>query len=321
MKIMKRDGPLGLNSMKYVYGPVPSRRLGFSLGVDLVPYKTCSLDCIYCQLGKTTQKTVERKMYTRREDVCAEIEEVLKKTKQIDYITFSGSGEPTLNSEIGILIKAIKKITAVPIAVLTNGTLLFREDVRKDLEEADVVLPSLDAVSDRVFEKINRPHEALKIDSIVDGLKRFRVLYRGQIWLEVMLVKNVNDNIKELRRIRNVISEIQPDKVCLNTVVRPPAEIYARPLGRDEMIAAKNLLDKNCEVIAEFHGRKAEEVQHVENAILEMSQRRPLTIIDIANVFGISETNAEKYVNSLKESGRLKEKKYKKAKYLIYNKN
>jgi wyosine [tRNA(Phe)-imidazoG37] synthetase (radical SAM superfamily) len=320
MKMMKRYGPPGLNSMKYVYGPVPSRRLGFSLGIDLVPYKTCSLDCIYCQLGKTTQKTVERKMYTRREDVSAELKEVLKKTRQIDYITFAGSGDPTLNSEIGILIKTIKKITAVPLAVLTNGTLLFREDVRKDLEEADVVLPSLDAVSRGIFEKINRPHRALEIDTIVEGLKRFRVSYKGRIWLEVMLAKNFNDSREELLRIKNVISEIQPDKVWLNTVVRPPAEIYAKPLGRDEMTDAKNLLDKNCEVIAEFHGRKAGAMQDVENAIVEMAKRRPLTITDIANVLGISDANAEKYVNGLKDSGKLKEREHETTKYLICNK-
>ena len=307
--------------MRYIYGPVPSRRLGFSLGVDLVPYKTCSLDCIYCQLGRTNQKTVERKTYALRDDVCAEIKEALRKTRQIDYITFSGSGEPTLNAEIGILIREIKKMASVPVAVLTNGTLLFREDVRKDLEEADIVLPSLDAVSEGIFRKINRPHEALEIDTIIDGLKRFRVFYKGQIWLEVMLVKNLNDNAKELLRIKNVISEIQPDKVCLNTVVRPPAEIYAKALSTHEMIAARNFLDKDCEVIAEFHARRTEEVGDVENAIVEMTRRRPLTITDIANVLGISDANAEKYVNSLKDSGRLKEREQKMSRYLIYIKN
>ncbi len=184
--------------MKYVYGPVPSRRLGFSLGVDVVPYKTCTLDCIYCQLGRTTQKTIERKLYTQKDSVCEEVQEALNKKQRIDYITFSGSGEPTLNSDIGALIREVKKITTVPVVVLTNGTLLFREDVQKDLAEADVVMPSLDAASNVMFRKINRPHDVLNLDSIIRGLKRFRKMYKGRIWLEVMLIKK----LKKIRRSR-----------------------------------------------------------------------------------------------------------------------
>jgi wyosine [tRNA(Phe)-imidazoG37] synthetase (radical SAM superfamily) len=306
--------------MEYVYGPVPSRRLGFSLGVDLVPYKTCSLDCIYCQLGRTTQKSVERKLFTRKENVLGEVKEVLNKKQHIDYITFSGSGEPTMNSDIGALIRDIKKITTIPVAVLTNGTLLSKEEVQKDLAEANVVLPSLDAASQMMFEKINRPHDSLKIEVIVTGLKNFRKIYRGQIWLEIMLIKNLNDNTKELLRIKNAISEIQPDRVYLNTVVRPPSEIYAKPLGRDEMIAVKNFLDKSCEVIAEFHGQKVGEVQNVEDAIVEMTKRRPVTIVDIANVIGISVANAQQMIKGLKAKGKLKEKQYQKEKYYSYYK-
>jgi len=160
--------------MRYVYGPVPSRRLGFSLGVDLVPFKTCSLDCIYCQLGRTKQKTIERKSHAPIADVIKEIRKVLKLTHQIHYITFSGSGEPTLNSDIGALIKEVKALTSLPVAVLTNGTLLFMEDVQKDLLNADVVIPSLDAASPKVFRRVNRPHHSLKIETIIDGLKEFR---------------------------------------------------------------------------------------------------------------------------------------------------
>jgi len=180
--------------MKYIYGPVPSRRLGFSLGVDLVPYKICSLDCIYCQLGRTVRKSIVRKMYTQKNDVLGEVKEVLDSNQLIDYITFSGSGEPTLSSDIGGLIREIKAMTSTPLAVLTNGTLLFREDVQKDLMEADMVLPSLDAASFEMFQKINRPHRALKIDLIIDGLKRFREIYKGQILLEIMLIKGFNDD-------------------------------------------------------------------------------------------------------------------------------
>jgi len=301
--------------MKYVYGPVPSRRLGFSLGVDVVPYKTCTLDCIYCQLGRTTQKTIERKLYTQKDSVCEELQEALNKKQRIDYITFSGSGEPTLNSDIGALIREVKKITPVPVVVLTNGTLLFREDVQKDLAEADVVMPSLDAAANVMFQKINRPHDVLNLDSIIRGLKRFRKMYKGRIWLEVMLIKKFNDNTEELSRIKSAISDIHPDRVYLNTVVRPPAEIYAKPLSREEMAAVKNILDKSCEIIAEFHGQMVGEVQNVEDSIVEMAKRRPVTIVDIANVLGISAANAEKWVNGLKEAGRIKERQYKDQRY------
>jgi len=303
--------------MKYVYGPVPSRRLGFSLGVDIVPYKTCTLDCIYCQIGRTTQKTLDRRPYTQKADILEEVKEVLDRKEQIDYITFSGSGEPTLNSDIGAFIKEVKAVASLPVAVLTNSTLFFMEDVRQDLLNADVVLPSLDAASPQVFRRVNMPHPALKIESIIHGLKTFRKLYKGQIWLEIMLTKGINDDAEELLRIRNAISEIQPDKVHLNTVVRPPSLISAKPLSREEMAAVKKYLDEDCEVVAEFHGHRDGEVQNVEDAIVEMAQRRPVTIVDIANVLGISETNAGQIIRGLREKKRLQEKQYQ-GKYYLY---
>jgi wyosine [tRNA(Phe)-imidazoG37] synthetase (radical SAM superfamily) len=303
--------------MKYVYGPVPSRRLGFSLGVDVVPYKTCTLDCIYCQIGRTTQKTLDRRPYAQKADILEEVKEVLNRKQQIDYITFSGSGEPTLNSDIGAFIKEVKAVASLPVAVLTNGTLLFMEDVRQDLLNADVVLPSLDAASPQVFRRINMPHPALKIESIIDGLKRFRKIYNGRIWLEIMLIKGFNDNAEELLRMKNAISEIQPDRVHLNTVVRPPSLISAKPLSREEMAVIKKYLGENCEVVAEFHGHRDGETHNVEDAIVEMAQRRPVTIVDIANVLGISETNAGQIIRGLREKKRLQEKQYQ-GKYYLY---
>jgi wyosine [tRNA(Phe)-imidazoG37] synthetase (radical SAM superfamily) len=204
------------------------------------------------------------------------------------------------------------------VAVLTNGTLLFREDVQNDLVEADVVCPSLDAASAVMFRKINRPHDVLKLDSIIQELKKFRKIYKGRIWLEVMLIKNFNDTTEELSRIRNAISGIQPDRVYLNTVVRPPSEIHAKPLSIDEMMIVKHYFDNHYEVIAEFHGQRAGEAQNVEDAIIEMTKRRPLTITDIANVLGISKANAKMWVNALKDSGKLKERQYKGEKYYSY---
>ena len=296
--------------MNYVYGPVPSRRLGFSLGVDIVPYKTCTINCIYCQIGKTTHKTLNRVPYAQKADILNEVKEVLSRKQQIDYITFSGSGEPTLNSDIGVLIKEVKALTSLPVAVLTNGTLLFRDDVQKDLLNADVVIPSLDAASSQIFRSVNRPHHLLNIETIIDGLKAFRKRYRGRMWLEIMLIKDFNDSIEELSLIRDAISEIQPDRVHLNTVIRPPSELFAKPLSREEMAAVKKILDEDCEIVAEFHGQSTGEAQNVEEAIVEMAKRRPITIVDIANVLGISETNAGQMIRGLREKSRLEEKQH-----------
>jgi wyosine [tRNA(Phe)-imidazoG37] synthetase (radical SAM superfamily) len=304
--------------MKYVYGPVPSRRLGFSLGIDIMPYKTCTFDCIYCQLGRTIQKTIERKPFTSKDDVIKEIKESLTIGHCIDYISFSGSGEPTLNSEIGALIKEIKEMTSIPIAVITNGSLLFMEDVQKDLMEANVVLPSLDAASQDVFERMNRPDAFLIIETIIDGLKRFREFYKGKIWLEIMLVKGFNYNWEALSRIKKAISQIRPDKIHLNTVIRPPSEISAEPLNSEEMIAVKDFLGEGCEVIAEFHEKRREEARAIEDFIVEMTKRRPLTIIDIANIFGISEASAGEMAERLKTKGRIKEIQYKEKKYYSF---
>jgi len=303
--------------MKYIYGPVPSRRLGSSLGVDLVPFKVCTLDCIYCQLGRTTRKTIKREPHAGKDALIAELKKVLTRRHRIDFITFSGSGEPTLDSEIGLLIKEVKKNTSIPVAVLTNGTLLYREDVQKDLMEAQVVIPSLDAASREMFQKINRPHRSLNIQSIINGIKKFRQYYTGQIWLEIMFIKNFNDSPDELSRIKKAISEIQSDKVHLNTVVRPPSEIYAEQLSSNEMEAVKKFLDKRCEVIAESQKKRSREVQDVEGSIIEMTKRRPLTVTDIANVLGISEANAESIIRRLKADGTVTEKRYGNRQYYI----
>jgi wyosine [tRNA(Phe)-imidazoG37] synthetase (radical SAM superfamily) len=304
--------------MRYVYGPVPSRRLGFSLGVDVVPYKTCTLDCIYCQIGRTTQKSIERKLYTRKDNVLGEIRKGLNKKQRIDYITFSGSGEPTLNSDIGEVIKGVKALISIPVAVLTNGTLLFMEEVQKDLLNADVVLPSLDSASQRIFRSINRPHNTLKIEAIIAGLKQFRKIYNGQIWLEIMLIKGFNNTEQELSKIKKAVSEIRPDRVYLNTIIRPPSEIYAESPAPDEIRVIKDYLGGGCEVITEFRGKMTEEVHGIEESLIEMTKRRLVTVTDIANVFGISEANAEKFAEMLKAKRKFKEIKHGEKKYYSF---
>jgi wyosine [tRNA(Phe)-imidazoG37] synthetase (radical SAM superfamily) len=242
--------------MKYIFGPVPSRRLGFSLGVDIIPIKTCTLDCIYCQVGKTTCKTIERKEYVSPEKVLAELKEVLRTGKKIDYITLSGNGEPTLNSKIGEIIRGINGISSLPVAVITNGTLLSDINVREELLPADLVMPSLDAATQETFEKIDRPHQSLKIEDIVEGMAEFRKIYKGKFWLEIMLVKGINDNQDELNALKKVIGKINPDKVQLNTPIRPTCEKGVEILTQERLLQIKEFFGDKCEILVQLDKKK-----------------------------------------------------------------
>ena len=238
--------------MKHVYGPVPSRRLGYSLGVDILPFKICSLDCIYCQLGRTKRKTIQRKKYFDFDVILSQIKTVIDSGQKIDTITFSGSGEPTLNVFIGELIKGIKKNTSIPVAVLTNSTLLIHKSVRNALSKADLVIPSLDAATQDIFVRMNRPHKSIKIQQIIEGIKKFRQEFSGKIWLEILFVKGVNDSLAHLKKLKAAISEINPDKIQLNTVVRPPAEKSSLPVTPQELANFRKFFGTKAEVIAEF---------------------------------------------------------------------
>ncbi len=290
----------------YIYGPVPSRRLGFSLGLDLVPYKTCSYDCIYCQLGKTTNKTVERKEYVNKDIILSQLDEVLKCDEQIDYITFSGSGEPTLNSSIGDLIKEIKKMTQIKVAVLTNGSLLSDGKIRYELNPADLVVPSLDAALQTTFERINRPNSSVEFDRMVNGLLKFREEFKGLIWLEVMLIKGINDTIKEIGLFKSIISKIVPDKIHLNTVVRPPTEKYCLPVPEDELARFKSFFGKNCEIIAESRvSSKRRKRKDLGNKILGLIGRRPCTLSDISTSLSVHPNEAIKYLDILQKDNKI----------------
>lgn len=290
---------------KYIFGPVPSRRLGRSLGVDLVPYKTCTFDCIYCDLGRTTHKTILRQPFVSSEEIQRELELTLSiLEKRPDYITLSGSGEPTLNENMGEIIRKVKEVTSIPIAVLTNGSLLSLEEVRKDLLQADFVLPSLDAITPAFFEYINRPHQSLKIEEIISGLIQFRKQYRGQIWLEVLFCRGVNDGREEIEKFKEVIENIQPDKVQLNTPVRPPAEDFAFPLTSVQLEEIRERLGDKAEIIPEFTAPLGEEINSVKDAeILNLIKRRPCTTEDISKALGLRIDEVVKHLDHLTKTG------------------
>ena len=288
----------------HVYGPVPSRRLGRSLGVDLVPLKTCTYDCIYCQLPRTTCHTIERKEWVGLQEVLAELKEKL--SSKPDYISLAGSGDPSLYSRIGELIAGIKEISDIPIAVLTNGSLLSFADFRNAILGADLVIPSLDAGDEQTFRQVNRPVEEISFDEMVKGLVDFRREYKGQYWLEVMLIAKITDTAEQVSKIAEIVQRINPDRIQLNTVTRPPNEQYALPVPRAELERLAKMLGPKAEVIADYQG--AEHVDEFEakgKDILQMLSRRPCTIEDISQSLGMNASQAVKYIQQLSERGLL----------------
>jgi wyosine [tRNA(Phe)-imidazoG37] synthetase (radical SAM superfamily) len=289
---------------RMIYGPVPSRRLGISLGVDVIPYKICSYDCIYCQLGKTTDKTLERKSYVKASSFLNELKETISLNSDIDYITFSGSGEPTLNRDIGQMIENVKELTQIPVAVLTNGSLLWNDKIREDLSLADLVVPSLDAVSEEIFRKINRPMKGLEIEKVLDGIKIFCEEFTGKIYLEIMLVKNVNDSKEEIKKINRFAKNLRIDKIQLNTPVRPPHDPDAKPLNKEELIKVKTLFDPKLkvELVADFKRERAKAYQkNLEQAIIELLKRRPTRGEEMAISLGVHPNEIVKYLQILEE--------------------
>ena len=304
------------NPALHTYGPVPSRRLGFSLGIDIIPFKTCSLDCIYCQIGPTPKKIIHRKEYFSPSGIVSQIKKKLSSGQQIDYITFSGSGEPTLNKILEKLIREIRKITSIPVAVLTNSTLLSQKSTREALMDADLVVPSLDAATQEIFVKVNRPHSSLKLEEIIKGLREFSQEFKGSIWLEIMLVKGVNDSPSHIRKLKEAIAKIKPEKVQINTVIRPPAEKNARPLSLKDLEKIKNILDENCEIIAEFSRETQKSIpENLKGAILSLIQRRPVTLADISVSLGKSKNEIIRSLDSLLAEGKIKPVSHKGLKY------
>ncbi|MEA1927415.1 MAG: radical SAM protein [Candidatus Auribacterota bacterium] len=297
----------------YIFGPVPSRRLGFSLGVDIIPYKICSLNCVYCQLGPTPETTRQRKEYVQIDTVLRQLEETLRQPGRIDYITLSGSGEPTLNSRIGDLIPAIKKLTKIPVALLTNGTTLIQPEVREALQYLDLIVPSLDAGSEEVYQGINRPCAGLNLEGLVRGIKEFTAGFSGQVWLEIMLLKDINDSEDEVVAIGRRIAEIRPDRVQLNTAVRPPAESDVRALDTGEMEQIRISLqsrvgDIPVEVVAGFSGQREEAInKDVRAEILTYLERRPATLDDLTATFGLHRNEIVKYLGHLLEEDLIEE--------------
>jgi wyosine [tRNA(Phe)-imidazoG37] synthetase (radical SAM superfamily) len=298
--------------MKYrhLFGPVPSRRLGVSLGIDLVPHKVCNLNCIYCEIGKTTVHTNERKVYVDDSEIIAELNTYLSTRPHLDFITFSGAGEPTLNSAIGQISQYIKEhYPQYKLALITNSMLFRDAYLRKELLNIDLVLPSLDAASDKIFKQINRPANGFQIEDVIEGLALFRKEFRGQIWLEIFIVPGINDNEKELSELKKAVIRIQPDRTQINSIDRPGTEKWIQRPGIDKLkeIAAFFAPIPNVEIIARFdkHLEITSLDDDKEEILISTLKRRPCSFEDLLNVLRVNEHELGKYIRFLKDKNKI----------------
>jgi wyosine [tRNA(Phe)-imidazoG37] synthetase (radical SAM superfamily) len=294
---------------KHLFGPVPSRRLGMSLGVDLIPHKICTLNCVYCECGVTTTLTSERDEYVPVQEVYDELTSFFMEHPDPDYITFSGAGEPTLHSHIGEVIAFLKELRpAVPVAVLTNGTLLTDPGVRRELKRADLVLPSLDAATQKALKKINRPHRSLHPETYIQGLVEFGKEFKGEVWLEILVLPGYNDDPHNLSALRKAIARIHPERIQLNTLDRPGTREGLWPATHGRL---KEIADyfgwKEVEIIAPPEDRNKVKCYRtdLEAVILETLSRRPCTLEDLEKILGLHPQEIGKYLGVLEKSRRI----------------
>jgi wyosine [tRNA(Phe)-imidazoG37] synthetase (radical SAM superfamily) len=265
--------------MDYVFGPVPSRRLGRSLGIDPVPLKTCNWNCVYCQLGRTVPLSSERGNYAPTEQIAEETHQALEAPRldEPNWVTFVASGEPTLHEGLGWMIRQVKTLTSTPVAVITNGSLLYRPEVREELAVADAVLPSLDAGTDPLYRAINRPHPKFTFDRLVDGLVEFRRGYTGKLWIEVMLVKGLNDSEEALKGLAAILSRVEPDEVHVSLPIRPPAEPWVEPAGPGVAARAAAILGAVARVLPPIpEGVNLSASGDLLDAVLAVISRHPM---------------------------------------------
>ncbi|UCE07067.1 MAG: radical SAM protein [bacterium] len=287
---------------RYLFGPVPSRRLGRSLGIDLVPHKTCSFNCVYCECGKTTRLTIQRAEYVPTSEVLSELNQFLSADPQLDYVTFSGAGEPTLHIGLGKIVTFIKtNFPHYKLAILTNSSLFYQKVLRAEIIDIDLILPSLDAADEDIFHKINRPHPEIGLNQIISGLIELRKIHQGQMWLEIFIVPRLNDSPDHIDKLKQAIHQIKPDIVQLNTLDRPGTTSWVTRALQDQLEDIAKQLDWHTEVIAQFPDRKASKAyqRDIESAILEIIKRRPCTLEDLSRMLGLHVNEVNKYLDVL----------------------
>ncbi len=311
-----------MSELKYLFGPAPSRRLGRSLGINIVPSKICSLDCIYCEVGKTKKTVLQRKAYYNADDIIEEFYNNFYKFEELcDVVTITGSGEPTLNSELEKIITGIKKYTSKPIAILTNTTTIHLSEVYESLLKFDIVVPSLDAVSNDVFKSINLPELHLNTDNIINGLTKFSQEYSGKLFIEILFCKNINDSKEHIEKIIEILKNIKCDKVQLGTIHRPPAYSTALPVDDEFLLDTAKLFIKNnipAEVTGGFSSvYKTSSSLDLYDLIQALLKMRPCTLQDMAGVFGKNEDEIKSNIDILIKHNKIKAKYYNNDNYYI----
>lgn len=286
------------------YGPVLSRRFGYSLGIDLIPLKTCIYDCIYCQLGKTTNKTIERRRYLDIDfnGFEAELLKKLDGCPYLSYITFSGSGEPTLNSDIAKLIDIVKNVTDIPVAVLTSGGTLRFGSVINDIKGVDLLKVSLDAPDGKLLKRINRPCREVIFDKNISGLKRLLNSFNGDIWLEIMILEGINDSLDSAYKFKEIIEDLGEGikKIHINTAVRPSGGDYMKLPLKERLQDIKNILGKKAELIGKVDTEKYNrKLLLVEKEIMGLLRRRPSNMKDISQALGLNLNETIKIIDKL----------------------
>jgi len=297
------------NAFRYLFGPVPSRRLGRSLGVDLIPFKTCTMDCIYCQLGETTCEVSERGDYVPMQDVLAELERWKESDGKADHITLAGSGEPTLHSHFGDVFRWVKDNTAIKSVLLTNGTLLHYPEVREEAALADKVKVTLSAWDEASFQQIHRPAQGVTFDLLVKGERAFRKVYSGELSVEVFIVEGVNSHVSQVQQIAEAVRSISPDRIDINTAVRPPAVEGVSPSSEEHLKALAGLFGEKASVTATFKKQGFAAMEINESALLGLIKRHPATCEQLAGEFNLPEEQVYKVLKQLEIDGQLQSEK------------
>jgi len=311
--------------MELFYGPVLSRRFGYSLGIDIIPYKVCSYDCIYCQLGSTTKKTVDRKSYIKldMDQFEKDLTRIIDNNERIDYVTFSGSGEPTLNIDLGKLIRKVKKTTGIPVAVLTNGSLLHRADVLKDIIEADLIKVSMDAPDQKIFEVINKPYPGLHFADLSRGLNMLMKNYRGRIWLEIMMIKGINDSLEAAYDFETLLKSLQKEyikadleNIHLNTPIRPTETGGLGIPDSKRLEEFRKMLGKKAVIIKDYEISKDRKKDSImAGDIISLARRRPVTVRDISKSLDININEVIKAIKVLMERNEIRTRMHNNRKY------
>ena len=313
------------SGFRYVFGPVPSRRLGRSLGINNIPPKNCTYSCVYCQLGRTMNLTVERRTFTDPDEGLGEVSKAVERVgeENIDYITFVPDGEPTLDLNLGRIVSGLREITSVRLAILTNSSLMYRPDVREDLTKFDLVSIKVDSVDGKVYRRVNRPHPSIKLDTVLDGIRRFTAEYEGTVISETMLIDGLNDDPDCVEGVAEFLAEIEVDKAFISIPTRPPAEAWAKAASEQRVVEAyevfrERLGEGRVETLIGYEGSEfALASGDVRRDVLGIMAVHPMRLDYFREVVGRGGGNPDTLMSELLREGLVRVVEYRGHKFLI----